>query len=467
MAAADQSVGSAELAGAQVLVAGAGVTGESAARALLGLGAWVTVTGTDPGQLAEVARAVPGVRTAVDLAAPPEGTTLVVTSPGIRPTNPLLVESAARGIEVIGEVELAWRMCAGMADPPAWLAITGTNGKTTTVGMLAEMLTAAGLDAIACGNVGLPVVDAVTAGHRVLAVELSSFQLYWAPSVRPTAGVLLNLAEDHLDWHGTMAAYVEAKARVLTGAVAVAGVDDDLVAGLLTAAPAEVKVGITMGPPKPGRLGLDEGHLVDRAFAEHEVLAAVDEVRPPGPSALFDALAASALARAYGLSAEAVAAGLRAFRPGAHRAVPVAEIDGVVYVDDSKASNPHAAAASIRAHERVVWIAGGLLKGASVDDLVQETRHRLAGAVLLGADREVIGTALRRHAPDVPVYSVSSGDDDPMTVMSQVVRAARELARPGDAVVLAPAGASWDMFTDYGQRGDMFAAAVAALRDGM
>jgi UDP-N-acetylmuramoylalanine--D-glutamate ligase len=189
----------------------------------------------------------------------------------------------------------------------------------------------------------------------------------------------------------------------------------------------------------------------------------VSDIRPPGPSARFDALAAAALARAHGVPAAAVAAGLRAFTPGAHRAVTVAEIGGVTYVDDSKASNPHAAAASIRAHDRVIWIAGGLLKGASVDELVIEARPRLAGAVLLGADREVIATALRRHAPDVPVRTVSSGDDDPMTVMSEVVRAASDLARPGDAVVLAPAAASWDIFTDYAQRGRLFAEAVTEL----
>lgn len=455
--------------GTRVLVAGAGVTGRSVARALLKLGAQVTVTGGNAEQLATLKETLPEVRVgAVNLAEPPEGTELLVTSPGYRPTEPLHVAAAARGIEVIGDVELAWRICADLEQPPAWLCITGTNGKTTTVGMLTEMLIAAGHNAVACGNVGLPVVDAIAAGHTVLAVELSSFQLYWAPSVRPAAGVLLNIAEDHLDWHGTMADYVAAKARVLTGEVAVAGTDDKVVADLLAAAPAPVHVGFTMGEPETGQLGVAEGYLVDRAYAGDaagERLAAVSDVRPPSPSALFDALAASALARAHGVSATAITAGLRAFRPGAHRAAVVGEVGGVVYVDDSKASNPHAAAASIRAYERVVWIAGGLLKGTSVDELVIEARPRLAGAVLLGADREVIATALTRHAPDVPVYTVTSGDDDPMTVMSQVVRAASELARPGDAVLLAPAGASWDIFTDYTQRGRLFAQAVSELSD--
>jgi UDP-N-acetylmuramoylalanine--D-glutamate ligase len=440
------------------------VTGVSTARALLALGARVTVTDGNGPRLHALAEVLPGVRAELGLDTPPAGTSLVVTSPGWRPTAPLLVSAAEAGVEVIGDVELAWRICAARPGPPAWLAVTGTNGKTTTVGMLAEILTAAGLDAVACGNVGLPVIDALE--HEVLAVELSSFQLHWAPSVRPAAGVLLNIAEDHLDWHGVMAEYVRAKAGVLTGEIAVAGVDDPLVDRLLAESPASTKAGITLGEPGAGQLGVRDGRLIDRAFGPaEEALAEVAEVRPPGPSALFDALAAAALARAHGVPAKAVAEGLRAFTPGAHRAVTVAEIGGVAYVDDSKASNPHAAAASLRAHDRVVWIAGGLLKGATVDELVIEARPRLAGAVLLGADQEVIATALQRHAPDVPVYAVSSGDDDAMTVMSQVVRAARDLARPGDAVVLAPAGASWDMFTDYGHRGRAFADAVALLAD--
>jgi UDP-N-acetylmuramoylalanine--D-glutamate ligase len=380
-----------------------------------------------------------------------------VTAPGWRPDSPLL---ASASVEVIGDVELAWRLCAGRPDPPEWLVVTGTNGKTTTVGMLAEILLAAGVDAVACGNIGLPVLDAI--GHRVLAVELSSFQLHWAPSVRPAAGALLNIAEDHLDWHGSMAAYAQAKARVLTGAVAIAGVEDEPVAKLLADSPAATKIGIRLGEPGPGEFGVVDGHLVDDT-AGPVPLAAVSGVRPAGPPGVFDALAAAALARCHGVPAEAVAAGLAAYRPAAHRATAVGELDGVCYVDDSKATNPHAAAASLRAHRRVVWLAGGLLKGARVDDLVTEAADRLAGVVLIGADREVIATALARHAPDVPVHRVPAGDDDPMSVMSSAVRAARAMARPGDVVLLAPAAASMDMFTDYKHRGRAFTEAVEAL----
>jgi UDP-N-acetylmuramoylalanine--D-glutamate ligase len=199
-----------------------------------------------------------------------------------------------------------------------------------------------------------------------------------------------------------------------------------------------------------------DGRLVDRAFGDADLIP-VEDVTPGGPPGLTDALVAAAVARAYGVPAQAVADGLRAYRPAAHRAAVVAALGGITYVNDSKATNPHAAAASIRAHDRVVWIAGGLLKGASVDDLVAEAAPRLAGVVLIGQDQDVIAAALARHAPDVPVRQVSARDDGAMT---SAVDLAGAMARPGDVVLLAPAAASMDMFTDYGHRGRAFAEAV-------
>jgi UDP-N-acetylmuramoylalanine--D-glutamate ligase len=452
-----------DLDGAPVVLAGAGVTGVPTAKALLALGARVIVTDGNAQRLDALAQELPSVRTELSLTDPPEGTRLVVTSPGWKPTAPLLATAVGQGIEVIGDVELAWRICQTDEQPPIWLAVTGTNGKTTTVGMLASILHAAGEDAVACGNIGLPVVEAVAAGHRVLAVELSSFQLYWSPSVRPAVGALLNIAPDHLDWHGDLDAYIAAKKRVLTGEIAIAGSEDPLVEKLLADAPAPAKYGVTMGEPAPGQLGIAHGRLVDRAFADGVALIDVAQVHPSGPPGVFDALTAAAVARAHGVSAEAVAKGLLEFEPGGHRGVEVGVLDGVRYLNDSKASNPHAAAAAIRAHDRVVWLAGGLLKGANVDELVAELAPRLVGAVLLGADRDVIATALARHAPDVPVHLAGSGDHDAMAVMVEAVRAASELARPGDVVLLAPAGASWDMFTDYAHRGRAFAEALAVI----
>ncbi|MCE7010482.1 UDP-N-acetylmuramoyl-L-alanine--D-glutamate ligase [Kibdelosporangium philippinense] len=448
-----------EVAERTVLVAGAGITGCSVARVLGAAGARVTVTDDVADRLTVLAD-VPGVTLAVGLTEPPENTDLVVTSTGWRLDSQLFVAAAARGIETIGEVELAWRMAAELADPPTWLVVTGTNGKTTTVGMLEAILRTAGVDSIACGNIGLPVVEVLGAGYRVLAVELSSHQLHWSPSVRPAVGALLNLAEDHLDWHGDMAAYTAAKARALTGAIAVGGVDDDAVAGLLAQAPAGRKVGFTLAEPAPGQLGICDGVLVDRAFGVDEQLAEAAEIRPRGPAGWADALAAAALARAYGVPAQAVREGLATFRPAAHRAEVVAEVDGVRYIDDSKATNPHAALVSLRAHEHVVWLAGGQLKGTSVDALVAQTAYRLRGAVLIGADRDMFATALARYAPDTPVRIFDAGNDRDMTA---AVRAASTMAQPGDVVLLAPAAASRDMFANYAQRGEMFRDAVLAL----
>ncbi|ASO19446.1 UDP-N-acetylmuramoylalanine--D-glutamate ligase [Actinoalloteichus hoggarensis] len=446
-------------AGLSVLVAGAGVSGVSAARALLAQGATVSVVDGSPARIESMN--LPAVTGLVGVDVVPPGIDLVVTSPGWRPTAPLLVAAADAGVEVIGEVELAWRLDQARPDGPAdWLVVTGTNGKTTTVSMVESILLAAGLDAVACGNVGLPVVDAVLSGHRVLAVELSSFQLHWSSSVRPAAGLVLNVAEDHLDWHGSAAAYGAAKARALLGPVAVAGVDDEPAAALLAASPADRRIGVTAAEPAEGQFGVSAGVLVDRVFGpDGDAVSLIDAelIRPVGPTGIVDALAAAALTRSYGVAPESVEAGLRDFRPGAHRAVVVAEHDGIVYVDDSKATNPHAAAASLRGHARVVWLAGGLLKGASVDDLVAETGDRLAAAVLFGADRALIAAALARHAPDVPVYEVATGDDK---AMREAVDIASQVARPGETVLLAPAAASMDMFTDYAHRGDSFAAAV-------
>ncbi|NKQ57208.1 UDP-N-acetylmuramoyl-L-alanine--D-glutamate ligase [Amycolatopsis sp. K13G38] len=451
-------------AGRDVLVAGAGVTGTSAVPALLELGARVTVTDGNAERLAELEGL--GAELVAGLSAPPEGTDLVVTSPGWRPTAPLLAAAAEAGIEVIGDVELAWRLSRTRENPPVWLAVTGTNGKTTTVGMLESILRAAGVNAVACGNVGFAVLDAVSGGYDVLAVELSSFQLHWSATLAPHASVVLNLAEDHLDWHGSMEAYAADKGKIYTHAGTVVFNADDAWSARL-AAGHEGAVGFRLDTPRPGEVGLVEDLLVDRAFVADprhaEELATVPDVRPAGPHNVANALAAAALARAYGVPVEAVAKGLREFQPGAHRAVEVAEIDGVRYINDSKATNPHAAAGSLLAHPGVVWIAGGQLKGASVDELVAAVSGRLRGAVLLGTDAGVIAAALARHAPNVPVQRVAPGDDDPM---SAAVEAARVLARPGDVVLLAPAAASLDMFRNYAHRGDAFADAVRQLRGG-
>jgi UDP-N-acetylmuramoylalanine--D-glutamate ligase len=443
-----------------VVVAGAGVSGAAAARVLRDLGARVVVADASE-ERAEPLRAE-GVEVR-DLAEPPPGTSLVVTSPGWRPTSPLLVAAAAAGIEVWGEVELAWRLRPEGAAP--WLALTGTNGKTTTVRMLASVLEAAGLRAVATGNVGLPVLDAVLAAepYDVLAVELSSFQLHWSSSLRPAAAAVLNVADDHTDWHGSFQDYALAKSRVWKGSgVCVGNADDEVTRTLLGRAPGR-RVTFTLQAPRSGEVGVVEHLLVDRAFpdvpGEASALADLSDVGVPGDHNVANALAAAALARAHGVPADAVRDGLRAFRPDPHRNALVPTDDGVRWVDDSKATNPHAAAASLAAYDDVVWVAGGLLKGADVDDLVRTAAPRLRAVVLLGTDRQPFVDALARHAPEIPVRQVERLDTG---AMSDAVAHARALARAGWTVLLAPAAASMDCFRDYGQRGDLFAAAARA-----
>lgn len=473
--------------GAPVLVAGGGVTGKAVLAALSRFGAAPTLCDDDPATLRRYADTGAATATMSSATQRVAEYALVVTSPGFSPDTPLLVAAAAAGVPVWGDVELAWRLdAAGRYGPPRrWLVVTGTNGKTTTTSMLHAMLTAAGRRSALCGNIGDPVLDVLDRPADLLAVELSSFQLHWAPSVRPEAGVVLNIAEDHLDWHATMAEYTAAKARVLDGRVAVVGLDDARAAALLDTAAAPVRVGFRLGEPAAGELGVRDGRLIDRAFADDLALLPVDSIPVPGPVGILDALGAAALARSVDVPAEAIADAIAAFRVGRHRAEVIAVADGVTYVDDSKATNPHAAEASVLAYPRVIWVAGGLLKGASVDAEVARMAPRLVGAVLIGRDRQEVAEALSRHAPDVPVVQVVTGEDADMnatavvidvdvtevkpsggdlgaSVMSAAVAAARNLARPGDTVLLAPAGASFDQFSGYADRGDAFAAAVRA-----
>ena len=462
----------------RILVAGLGVSGFAAADALSERGAIVTVVSADATAAIEERAQIlqildVDVRLGPEhLLGVPEGTELVVTSPGFRPDHPLLLAAAARGIPVWGEVELAWRMRAQSGAAP-WITITGTNGKTTTVKMLTCMLRAAGLRAASAGNVGTPLLEAVLHPdtYDVLAVELSSFQLHWQRSVAPFASACLNLAPDHVDWHGSMQEYRRAKAKVYAGtriacvynvqdpATEEMVMDADVVEGCRA-------IGFTLGVPGPSMLGLVDDVLADRAFVEQRKssaaeLATLADVRGDSPSVaphnVANALAAAALARAYGVGPLSVRDGLRAFVPDPHRIADVATVDGVRFIDDSKATNPHAAGASLVAFEHVVWIAGGLLKGADVDALVQSVAGRLRGVVLIGADREQIAQALMRHAPDVPVVDVPDTDTG---VMDLVVARASDLAQPGDVVLLAPAAASMDMFANYGVRGEAFAEAV-------
>jgi len=305
----------------------------------------------------------------------------------------------------------------------------------------------------------------------VLAVEVGAPQLPFTYSLSAQAAVVLNIAPDHIDHFGSFDSYVAAKAKIYerTQRAAVYNVADERTRQLVEAADVVEgcrAIGFTLGIPSVGMLGVVDDMLVDRAFIDErysaaQELAALSDVVPAAPHNVANALAAAALARAHGVPAAAIREGLHSFRPAAHRIAEVATIAGVRYIDDSKATNGHAAKTSLLAYEPVVWIAGGLAKGQNFDDLVLAVRDRLRGVVLLGVDRATIAEALARHAPNVPVVDVPGIDPG---VMTDVVRAAAGLARPGDTVLLAPGCASWDMFDNYGHRGRAFASAVLELQ---
>jgi UDP-N-acetylmuramoylalanine--D-glutamate ligase len=358
--------------------------------------------------------------------------------------------------------------------------VTGTNGKTTTVQMLEAMLRAGGLRTVACGNVGLPIVEAVMdpMPYDVLAVELSSFQLHYTSSVAAESAAVLNVEKDHLDWYagagGGMAGYTADKGRIYSGVerACVYNVADKVTEQLVR--DAEVQegaraIGFTLGTPAVGMLGLVDDVLADRAFIEERQTTAAElctlsDLASNAPHYVANALAAAALARSHGVSTGAVQQALREFRPGGHRIAEVAVFDGITWIDDSKATNPHAALASLQGYDPVGWVAGGLAKGARFDDLVAAARERLRGVVLLGRDAPLIKESLSRHAPDVPVIEVEPGETAGEGPMDRAVAGAARLAQPGDTVLLAPGCASMDMFADYGARGEAFAEAVHRRR---
>lgn len=473
------------LADARVVLAGLGVTGRSL-RGVLAPRVASLVTVDDHADDADHGSLDADAATAVLARAD-----LLVASPGFAPHHPVVAAALAAGVPVWSEVELAWRLRVdrlGSDEPAQWLGVTGSNGKTTTVEMLVAILRAAGLRTAAVGNVGRSLVEAaLDPSLDVVAVELSSFQLHFTHTMSLEAGAVLNVSTDHLDWHGSLDAYTRDKGRIYERAQVacvynvVDPTTEELVreAGVIEGARA---VGFVAGTPSAGDLGLVGDVLVDRAFhaapddpdrrksaAEIGTLADLTQLGDRNgvvaSHIVADALAAAALARAHGVPASAVRDGLRSFGPSEHRIQRVAESAGVTYVNDSKATNPHAAAASLAgfAHGTVVWIAGGLAKGATFDELVSSRTDRLRAAVVIGADPRPLADTLARHAPQVPVAVIDPGDTE--TVMRRAVAAARNLAQPGDTVLLAPAGASQDQFVSYAQRGEEFVRVVRELTD--
>lgn len=441
----------------RVLVAGAGLAGRASAQALLELGRDVTVyDAKDSEHLAELGKAGAAVHAGQEFPVSLlDDIDQVMISPGFAPHHPVAAAARERGLETYCEPELAWRIRGPQAAP--WLGVTGTNGKTTTTTMLAAILNAANLRTAALGNIGQPLVTVANGPWDALAVELSSFQLHWSQTLAPKAGAIINLTADHLDWHGDMDAYAEAKSNIWRSGTAIVNLDDPAVVAAAKDSKATI-IGFTLGDPEVGQFGIREGWMVD---ARGQLLCRADDVRPAGRHNVANALAASALAYQVGVTAADVGEGLRTYQPEPHRNIEIAVREGVQWVDDSKATNPHAAHAALNAYESVVWIAGGQFKGVDIGPLVTDVATRLKGAVLLGQDRLMLAEALKEHSPQLPVVIVD--DTDATTAMDHVVEVAEQMAHEGDTVLLSPAAASFDMYRGYAHRGEAFAASLNRL----
>lgn len=461
----------------RVCVVGLGVAGFAAADALIQVNAQVVVLDANPGEkqkeratLLEILGAEIKFGDDTEL---PQNIDLLVLSPGVSPLAPIVAAASAAGIPIWGELELAWHL----RDPEhlaPWLLVTGTNGKTTTTLMLESILRAAGKRTVAAGNIGHSLVEVVMDPEPwdVIAVEVGAPQLPFIHSISPQAAVCLNLAPDHIDLFGTFEAYRAAKARIYERCEVAAIYNMADPATVAMVEQAEViegcrAIGITLGIPDISMVGVVDEYLVDRAFLEQRKetaleLAEVNDLAINARHNVENALAASALARAHGIEPRHIRDGLRAWKPAAHRIAHVATINEVTYIDDSKATNTHAAKTSLTAYNSVIWIAGGMAKGQDFDQLVLDTANRIKGVVLLGVDQEHIAQALTKYAPQIPVTKISGTDP---AVMAQVVSAATQLAKPGDTVLLAPGCASWDIYRDYSHRGEIFAQEVRKLEN--
>ena len=473
---------------ASIAVLGMGKTGLSAAQVLATLGARVTCYDASPEAL-EKARETLGKRvsycsaTGVQAQAEAAGGgahSLFVVSPGIPPHDPLYAVPQSTGAPVWSEVELAWQIQSeGPNRNCKWLCITGTNGKTTTTGMLAQMLITGGVVATAVGNYGYPIVEVAAEGAvDALAVELSSAQLHSTYTMQPWASVWLNFAPDHLDWHGSADEYAWDKSQIYQRVqhAALYPATEELPTKVLAHAgyPPEKCIGLTPGIPGPGFIGVIEDLIVDRAFGENPThqalelgtfadLAHLTGGIPPTAALLADTLAAAGLARAYGLDPAWVQRGMREFELESHRRASVATVGDVTYIDDSKATNTHAAMASLRDVKdgTAVWIVGGDPKGQDFNELVSAVAKKLRAAVIIGLDPAPFLEAFAQHGAGIPTKRIDPGDN----LMERTVRACQALALPGDTVLLAPACASWDQFHNYGERGNQFADAALKIAE--
>ena len=448
----------------RIVVAGAGVTGSAVANELAKRGATVMFADDKVTDVEGYSVRKPDQFSEDDFDA-------LMVSPGWREDHLLVALSRKSGKAILNEVDFAWSVKNEINPAQKWLALTGTNGKTTTVEMVAHILKSSGVNATACGNVGTTVIESVLHPDKFdfLVLELSSFQLHWLQDAQFVSAAILNIADDHVDWHGSFDAYAEAKISILDkSTTAILNGDDGEVVGR-TSHWLGRKIFYSLDTPGPGELGVVEELLVDRAFVadtqEAALIAELPEIIPTVPHHISNSLAAAGLASTIGVSREDIRAALKTFKPGKHRIELVAEHKGIKWIDDSKATNPHAAAASILSNFSVIWIAGGLAKGAAMQPLVDRTWSRMKAVILIGEDRGFIRDALAKSAPDLPIYEVNfpegySKGSESNAFMEAIVETAKKVATEGDVVLLAPACASMDQFYSYSDRGDRFARAI-------
>jgi len=443
----------AELSGKNCLVIGAGVTGRAVHEALLKFGAISKMFDERVTGKSDVINELPKD---IDLA---------IVSPGWKIDNPVIMKLKSAGIEVISEIDFAWKVKQVLAPNQKWIALTGTNGKTTTIKMVESIFKAAKVNGVACGNVGQPVVASVCSDqpYDYLAIELSSFQIQWSELPKYQSVAILNIAEDHIDWHGSFEDYAAAKLKLLKQAEKAFVNKSD--PELSKRVGKETAIWFSLQTPNPNELGLVENLLIDRAFsatpAQANEIAELVDITPTAPHNVLNALAASALSLSIGIKYESVKQGLRNFSPDHHRMELVLSKNEINWIDDSKATNPHAAEASLLSYFQVIWIAGGLAKGASMDELVSRCAKRIKAVILIGQDRDLIAAAFAKLSPETKILRVDQVADS-MQLMNDVVKQAIELANPGDTVLLAPACASMDQFSSYVERGQLFAQAVKA-----
>ena len=443
-----------ELAGKKCLVIGAGVTGQAVDKALKKFGATSYLFDEKTNSNLNVIDQIP------------QGIDFAVVSPGWRADHPVVLNLKNLGVEIIGEVDFAWRIKEVIAPSQKWVALTGTNGKTTTIKMVESIFKSAKINGAACGNVGQTVIESVMQEPALdyLALELSSFQIHWSELPKYESVALLNIAEDHIDWHGNFDNYAQAKLKLLKQAKKSFVNKSDKV--LSTKVQGGSVIWFSLDTPQPGELGVVENLLIDRAFSpspsEANEISELVDITPTVPHNIMNALAASALALSLGVKYQAIKDGLKNFSTDHHRMELVLNKDEINWVDDSKATNPHAAIASLLSYFNVIWIAGGLAKGASMDELAKRAGSRIKSIILIGQDREIIAQAFALHSPTTQLVRVDQSGDAKQ-LMKDVVAQAKKNAKSGDTVLLAPACASMDQFDSYVERGQLFVQAIKEL----